>query len=612
MVQSVSDSAFSPTPFSPFSSYSVASGVTSDGEFSTRMPSSFIDIETNADAPDLGAFTTVFRALNTFQPRTGPVHISSVPSTATTSSLAFTPSDYDSEIAAESTVWSRRPITSYLSFSSPDSSRGRSPLMSDTDSTASEVAQTDMPGGDGVGGDTVDQPSLGYLQEALGFIAAERAKFAAQRDIGMRGNQSSTTTTSDSVWRHAIQPRRKRRRKKNRSVQEVSRVRILERDQDVSTETTAADATALDDDDGDIDDAYDSSSSVDLNSSPNDLKISSSARPKSDRRRYRSVIPEKLRLQHSKSTPNLLPPVSIPLDARVLHLRNLAHKLRLFFPNDAAALNTILSPESSSTNAGFVDTRGPVPRSQDTLIHVFIDHSNILIGFLSYLRRHVQHVNRTKSKYISHAALALVLERGRPITRRVLVASSPLYQPVNTAQQLGYEVRVYARVPDDGDGADRQHHRDNSGHSHTRGRKGAPMHSRGHSYRNSMGGGGTSTESETGSGNAGGNAARVRYREQGVDELLQLKLHQAIADLDEVPPDATIVLATGDGNVGQFNEEGFLGCVRTALKKGWRVELYAWEGGLSKAWMREFGEGPYKSRFEIHRLDRFAADLLEV
>ena len=92
-------------------------------------------------------------------------------------------------------------------------------------------------------------------------------------------------------------------------------------------------------------------------------------------------------------------------------------------------------------------------------------------------------------------------------------------------------------------------------------------------------------------------------------ELLQLKLHQAIVDVDVVPPGGTIVLATGDGNVGQFNEDGFLGCVRTALKKGWRVELYAWEGGLSRAWSREFGSD---KRFKIHMLDDYAQDLLEM
>jgi hypothetical protein len=89
-----------------------------------------------------------------------------------------------------------------------------------------------------------------------------------------------------------------------------------------------------------------------------------------------------------------------------------------------------------------------------------------------------------------------------------------------------------------------------------------------------------STSAESGSGGAGsGNVSggtrnlhpyhgmsnntppfgRIKYREQGVDELLQLKLHQALAATDDVPEGSTIVLATGDGNMGQFNEEGFLG-----------------------------------------------------
>ena len=68
-------------------------------------------------------------------------------------------------------------------------------------------------------------------------------------------------------------------------------------------------------------------------------------------------------------------------------------------------------------------------------------------------------------------------------------------------------------------------------------------------------------------------ASRIRYREQGVDELLQLKLHQAIAAQgdDPPPPGSTIVLATGDGNAGQFNEDGFRGCVRLALRRKWKV-----------------------------------------
>ncbi|KAI0722121.1 hypothetical protein C8Q72DRAFT_787506 [Fomitopsis betulina] len=337
------------------------------------------------------------------------------------------------------------------------------------------------------------------------------------------------------------------------------------------------------------------------------------------------VVPSEVQdsqLTDSNSKPNhILHP--LPSDVRVLHLLSLAYKLGVFFPHDAAALRNVLHPETTSSTteeSSFIDTRGPAPAPQDTLIHVFIDHSNILVGLLQYVRRHWHRFARSRTRHLSHAALSLILERGRPITRRVLVASSPLHQPVVTAEQLGYEVRVYARVPDNGDGADRQCHAHHNNDTHISARRGRRLDlgpSRNHSYNS--GGGGTSTklemnESENGNDSGsghGGASTRVRYREQGVDELLQLKLHQAIADVDEVPHGATIVLATGDGNVGQFNEEGFIGCVRTALKKGWRVELYAWEGGLSNIWKREFGNSAYRSRFEVYTLDWFMADLLD-
>jgi hypothetical protein len=102
-------------------------------------------------------------------------------------------------------------------------------------------------------------------------------------------------------------------------------------------------------------------------------------------------------------------------------------------------------------------------------------------------------------------------------------------------------------------------------------------------------------------------------------------LHQALASIEgPPPPGSTIILATGDGNVGQFNEDGFLGGVRTALKKGWMVELYAWEGGLSKAWKREFGEGSEWGsanaavrgaggpKFKVIHMEQFGSELVEV
>ncbi|TFK23308.1 hypothetical protein FA15DRAFT_468577 [Coprinopsis marcescibilis] len=246
-------------------------------------------------------------------------------------------------------------------------------------------------------------------------------------------------------------------------------------------------------------------------------------------------------------------------------------------------------------------------------------------------------------RHLWHAALALILERGRPVSRRVVVTSSPLYQPMGKIEQLGYEVRVYIRVPDLGDGMDRKEKEAKYSSSKPSGvgKAGAqssaskagsnsasnasfstPGAKNGHVRHLS---GYTSTESGSGSskpigGPSGGlnsgqaTSGKVKYREQGVDELLQLKLHQALADVDKVPKGSTIVLATGDGNVGQFNEDGFLGPVRTALKRGWKVELYAWEDGLSKSWKREFGESSEwgkKGLFRIIFLEQFAKQMVE-
>ena len=262
---------------------------------------------------------------------------------------------------------------------------------------------------------------------------------------------------------------------------------------------------------------------------------------------------------------------------------------------------------------------------------------------------------------------------------------------MESIERLGYELRVFIRVPDlgkndiylfiffefaliffQGDGQDRERHRDKHGSGKSSGGKSAQSSpvkltfsglvkkDRGIGHVRHISG---STSAESGSGGAGagsgttagegslhpyygitnGNVAqaKIKYREQGVDELLQLKLHQALAATDDVPEGSTIVLATGDGNIGQFNEDGFLGPVRTALRRGWRVELYAWEDGLSefflfffcvaaagssksdisllifsgRAWRREFGEGSEFGRrgmFRIIGMEQFASGLVEV
>ncbi|KAJ4470732.1 hypothetical protein C8R41DRAFT_851630 [Lentinula lateritia] len=780
MIRSNSDtttttSTGSPTPVSPFSSdYSVPSEPTSD------------------ETPDLGAFTAVLRAWTNLQPplRTANSTLAQLANTTSSSSRSLATSSSDLR-EDKSTVWSHRPIANYLSLSDPVTTDAESTDRDRPRTVQIEAVDDDFYDHDNTNDDNdhdesdeqlrsqdlglfdvEEQPSLGYLDEALQFIAAERERWTAQRETG---------TTAAMLT--GIDPRRKRRRKRNKTprAQSTTRTPTVSTFSSISTITAS---TALADDINDAEDADalgvdadDSSSSVEQQSSPlralQSVIFSSTPGTPSRRARGRG----RTRLLHSRSTPQLRlishehededeedeSTDSVTEDSpRVQQLKLLGKKLEALFPEDREYLKKVryrtMSPPRAASGSlqmsgpagyldsvdaegpskhvvlgGFVDTRGdPLKRTgkkDERLIHVFVDHSNILIGLLNYLRRYPrQHPQYRGSSYrnpqsqmpatsplsssphsfsppypkppkhLSHSALSLILERGRPITRRILVTSSPLYQPMDGAESLGFEVRIFARVPDTGDGMDREkgngkqgYHKksqsnespynsysgngaqgnvnspagdssssqsqrrqrnragsmnsnnnnnnqinnnynyDNKPGSFTGvGRKkfhsrkisdnssaeseqnGGPiglspgfMRSSGHLYSHSLPTSHTSTPPPFPNLNISTSLAppaiitpspvqqqRIRYREQGVDELLQLKLHQVLASIDGPPPKgSTIILATGDGNVGQFNEDGFLGGVRTALRRGWKVELYAWEGGLSRAWKREFGEG---------------------
>lgn len=253
---------------------------------------------------------------------------------------------------------------------------------------------------------------------------------------------------------------------------------------------------------------------------------------------------------------------------------------------------------------------------------------------------------------LSHASLILLLERGRKVGKRVLVASSPLHQSLDDVVEMGYEVSVLQRVAiKEGSGAGtplgdgrwtgsarpaaserRDSVRSNgtssggntfygpgavdggSGGSSTESGAAKAAHFNNGSRRQGHGVGHRrypsapsafatgfpESSSPTGTGLPSINlfptssittpttaaaASRPRYREEAVDELLQLKLLQVLIATPTPPPrGSTIVLATGDGASSQFNREGFLGCVRQAVERGWRVELVGWEEGRSRAW----------------------------
>lgn len=71
-------------------------------------------------------------------------------------------------------------------------------------------------------------------------------------------------------------------------------------------------------------------------------------------------------------------------------------------------------------------------------------------------------------------------------------------------------------------------------------------------------------------------------REQGVDEMLHLKMMETIMD---APVPGIMVLASGDGGDSEFGGGGFCAVVKRALERGWQVEIVSWEDQLSSVYV---------------------------
>jgi len=236
------------------------------------------------------------------------------------------------------------------------------------------------------------QPSLGWLDEALQFIAAERAKLTAPRDNSwqQRGNSSTSDDPSSrpqqqfphhhhhyyhykqqqqQQQQQQLTPRRRRRNRKARSI--VPSILVRESSgaagDDHHPEPQSDPLEGEDPSDLSSPDISSSEAAIRFRSTPG------SPRRKAGRRNsVRSASADaRPRLSHSTSTPNFRPG---PLDPRVVRLRALAIKLKFLFAAEADLLAGILSNESlQSSSPDFIDPRGPPPRPGQPLVHVFID-----------------------------------------------------------------------------------------------------------------------------------------------------------------------------------------------------------------------------------------------
>lgn len=231
-----------------------------------------------------------------------------------------------------------------------------------------------------------------------------------------------------------------------------------------------------------------------------------------------------------------------------------------------------------------------ITQSQEP-IHVFVDLSNIVIGYYDCMKakRGVSNNYRVQAPPFFFEAFALVLERYRPCAKRAVVGSlKPASQHPDymmEAELCGYDMNILQRVT---------------------GPK--PKPSNPHITKMPMPASGALDEESDDYGPwCPPIQVAMKHREQGVDEILHLKMVQSILD---APNPGTMVLATGDAAEAEFSD-GFLSNVERALERGWNVELVGWRRNISGAWRNEAFLAKWAvGQFRLIELDDFAEELL--
>ncbi|KAL2785185.1 hypothetical protein BJX66DRAFT_315304 [Aspergillus keveii] len=215
-------------------------------------------------------------------------------------------------------------------------------------------------------------------------------------------------------------------------------------------------------------------------------------------------------------------------------------------------------------------------------IHVFIDMSNIMVGLHDTMKisRNIPVNTRIRRIPLAFQNFSLILERGRPTAKRVLVGSDR-YAAINESEKIGYEANILDRVHKVKTLTPRQ--------LKFRKNPRAALHN-----------GGQSSETN--------DVPEQRWVEQAVDEILHLKILESLVDVDEP---ATIVLATGDAAEAEFSG-GFLKMVERALQRGWKVELVSFSQVTSYSYRRKEFRSRWGDHFRIIALDDYIEELLDM
>ncbi|RVX67784.1 hypothetical protein B0A52_07712 [Exophiala mesophila] len=210
-------------------------------------------------------------------------------------------------------------------------------------------------------------------------------------------------------------------------------------------------------------------------------------------------------------------------------------------------------------------------------IHVFVDMSNISIGFHDCLKqaRGLPLDTRLRRVPLSYHNFSLVLERGRPASKRVVVGSDRS-AVVDQAKSLGYETNILERVH--------------------KGKEMTPRQKKYHSGGETSGSDANNTV-----------LAPEKWVEQAVDEILHLKILESLVDAERP---STIVLATGDAAEAEYSG-GFLRMVERALEKGWLVELVSFKMNTSNLYRKRDFRLKWGSMFKWVELDPYVEFLID-
>lgn len=202
-----------------------------------------------------------------------------------------------------------------------------------------------------------------------------------------------------------------------------------------------------------------------------------------------------------------------------------------------------------------------------------------MVGFHDSVKvsRNIPVATRIRRLHMSFSNFSLIMERGRPAAKRVLVGSDRL-PSIGEAETLGYEANILGRV-----------------HKVKYSTPRTPK------FRNRPGPQWAPNGPETVGANEN------RWVEQGVDEILHLKILESLLDTDEP---ATIVLATGDAAEAEYSG-GFMRMVERALQRGWNVELVSFSQVTSNAYRRKDFRTRWGNRFRMIELDGYVEELFD-